>query len=876
MKGFNLSKKLSVLLICLLMFALTVSVYAVGTINWTDEENKEGTYPETHNHIYGDWVIDSEPTCKDKGKRTRECIYAVSKDGEILKCDHSYSEEIPVDPEVHTYDGAEKVIKFPTCTSVGESEYTCTGCKKSVIVYVEKLPHTPDESLWVIHKPIHGEYLNDKSGSKTTRCTVCKTKIEEEIPVEHTFEGEGTVSKKATCVTKGKMLKYCTVCKKNIEVATDFDPDNHVYSGKAMLIGSIDCETPGKGIVRCEGCGKTAEVVIPADKEHKYLQWGEYHAPEGDCQTEDNGYITKECSACKEAGRNEIVDEIVWDGHVFDGSEGTHASTCSTPGYKKGDCIICGLTGVRTYLPIDPDAHSWYEEILIEPTCTTEGLAYRVCKYDTSHVEYGPVDPVGHTFITPWTVTKVPTCSEEGKRSNFCVTCKNTINEILPIDPENHPDDLNWTIYEEATCDEEGIEKAFCYMCSKDDYIERKIPKHTATLILKSRTNPTCCLNGQIVYDCIKCGEDVIEVIPKDPSVHKLSSEHRVEKAATCYEEGLMSKACVYCSEAIDVPDSDKDKQYTIPKLDHTVTAWKIKEPATCTKKGIKTRTCTVCGHIETMETPAEHRYKSWIVDEGQDISCKKAGTRTRGCYNCDQTWTEYNYYADHKVEDKWRPYKDADCIKGGIFRKHCSVCDKAIVEKDVAKGEHVDLVAGEIKRNVSDSICIEQRFKCSYCEKEVVKADQHVLFKVDDPLKQEVIPTCETGGQTAAYLCNICTRYIDSRPLEPLGHEYEYNSNGTKYCTRCNYYYSQSASGEIRACTHFCHNRGTFGKILTKFLSFFWKLFGTNHFCECGATHYHEDEVTVKSEIFDEEGKLASIEYACTGCKKKKAIFTF
>ena len=62
MKGFNLSKKLSVLLICLLMFALTVSVYAVGTINWTDEENKEGTYPETHNHIYGDWVIDSEQT----------------------------------------------------------------------------------------------------------------------------------------------------------------------------------------------------------------------------------------------------------------------------------------------------------------------------------------------------------------------------------------------------------------------------------------------------------------------------------------------------------------------------------------------------------------------------------------------------------------------------------------------------------------------------------------------------------------------------------------------------------------------------------------------------------------------------------------------
>ncbi len=874
MKGFNMSKKLSVLLVCLLMLTLTISVYAVGTINWTDKENTQGTYPNEHSHIYGDWVVDVEPTCTTEGERTRKCIYSAVVNGVIKSCDHSYTEKIPVDPEVHTYDGTEKLIKAPTCKSVGESEYSCTGCGETVTVYIEKLPHTPDENLWVVVQPIHDKYLNEKSGSKTTKCTVCNSTIEEKIPVEHKYETEGTVKKAATCVSKGTKIQKCTICDKKKEVFTDIDPDNHVYSGKALLIGSIDCQHEGKGIVRCDGCGKTVIVDIPADTEHKYLQWGTYNEPVGNCMGNSDGYITKECSLCKESGKEYIVDEIVWDGHVFDGNERTHASTCSTPGYKKGTCIICGLTGVETVLPIDPDAHSWYEEVLIEPTCTTEGYAYRICKYDSSHIEYGPIDPIGHTYATSWKVTKEPTCSEKGERTNFCVICQETISESIPVDPENHPDDLHWTEVQAPTCDEEGIEKAYCYKCSKYDYIERKIPKHTATLAFKSRTNATCSMNGQIVYDCLKCGEDIIEVLPKDPSVHKLSSEHREEKAATCYEEGLMSKACVYCSKAIDVKEGEH-AQYAIPKLDHTVTAWEITKKPTCTENGVKERKCTVCDHVETIAVPAEHRYKSWIVDEGQDISCTKPGTRTRGCYNCNQIWTDNNYYADHVLGD-WQPYEGADCEKGGTFRKNCINCNKSIVEKTVAKGEHIELIAGELKQNVSESVCSQQNFTCAYCKKVVTKTTEHVLFKSEDPLKQAVAPTCETKGQTAAYECKICMRYVDSYILDSLGHDYEYNANGTKYCVRCNYYYSESASGAIRACTHFCHNRGTFGKILTKFLTFFWKLFGSNHFCECGAAHYHGDAVTILSEEVDEEGKLVKFEYSCTECKVKKGTVTF
>lgn len=39
--------------------------------------------------------------------------------------------------------------------------------------------------------------------------------------------------------------------------------------------------------------------------------------------------------------------------------------------------------------------------------------------------------------------------------------------------------------------------------------------------------------------------------------------------------------------------------------------------------------------------------------------------------------------------------------------------------------------------------------------------------------------------------------------------------------------------------CNHICHKTNFFAKLLYKVLCFFWKLFGNNQYCECGAIHY-------------------------------------
>lgn len=872
MKGIRLSKKLSVLLICLLMLTLTVSVCAVGTISWTDEKNTIGTYPIEHNHIYGDWVITQTPTCSSEGIRTKTCIFSAEVDGTVKTCNHTFNESVPADPEVHTKSGSETITKAPTCSAPGESEYYCNGCKTTIKVYLEPTEHQFNEDDWVVVKPVHGKYLYDKEGSRTNRCTVCKTMVTEVIPVGHVFDTAGTVDTAATCVSEGVMIQRCSICEEDRLVSIPVDPDNHVYSGKAMLVGSIDCQTPGTGIIRCDGCGEVAEVEIPADKEHKYLQWGEYVEPGTPCVGDEdgnakNGYIKR---VCMNHDEELVVESITWGGHVFDGNEKTHASTCTTPGYKKGTCTICGLTGVETYLPLDPEAHSWYQEVLVEPTCTEEGYAFRICKYDASHNEYVTLEPSGHTFVTEWTVTKEATCNKTGEKSNYCITCGQNIKETLPIEPDNHPADLKWTVYQKPECDAEGIERAYCYECSKYDYIERKIPKHTDTLTLKSRTDATCSMPGEIVYDCTKCGEDIIEILPADPSVHKISTEFREEKAATCSEEGLMSKVCIYCSKALEIKEGEH-AQYTIPKLPHTVRAWKLVEgeEPTCTTDGKKSRTCLVCNHVETITASAEHRYKSWVVPEGQDISCTKAGVRTRGCYNCNETWTE-TFYADHQLGG-WTPYNNASCEKGGTFRRNCVNCGYSKEQKTIKAGEHIELIPGAVRNAVSDSVCSEQDFECTYCNETVTISGSHTLMATSTAVE----PTCETAGITSGYMCYKCRYQIAPKTLDALGHTFEYNSDGTRYCTRCNFYYSQSGSGEERACTHFCHNRGIVGKVLTKVLTFFWKLFGTNHFCECGAAHYHAEDVTVHSETFDED-VLTEIKYSCKECKVKDKKYTF
>lgn len=837
MKGIKITKKAIAVLLCTLMVFFSVSAAAETTWNWRDQNNTSGTTPVQHTHVYSEWEITKAPSCSETGERKRTCIYATETDANgnpTDVCGYVYTETMPIDPDAHV-NGSVITSKEATCSSVGISTYSCEKCSATVTVYSETVAHTYDEDAWYTVEPVHEATL-ERAGSKTNRCTVCNETVKITIPVVHTYKDGGTVITAATCTEKGSMLQYCTECNKSKMVDIDVDPENHVYSGKALAIGDVDCENGGKGIVNCEACGKTVYVDISADDAHDYLQW-EYVEATGDCLSGTNGSIKKKCKTC-----GEEFESKFWSGHALGSDARTHAATCSEYGYNKGTCTLCDRTDAEVVIPVDTEAHSWVEEVLIEPTCTDEGYVFRMCKYDSGHVEYTNIPANGHTYATDWNIIKEATCYEMGIRNNTCIVCNKLVSEYIDIDPDNHPiDESEWVVTEAPDCTEVGIEAAHCKYCVSDnDLVYREIPKHTGTLVEYSRTEATCCLEGKIVYDCYECGEDVIEVIPVDPDAHSPGTNYYITQNATCYEEGVLSKLCNYCMKPI-IATTGEHAQKPIEKKSHIVGAWTITKEATCTQAGSKMRTCTAdgCSYVEIVPIQASHRYEAWVVTS--PANCTSQGERTRGCYNCDFTETE-KFTGTH-TPGEWIFVK-GNCEIGGTVWQKCENCTKPIAEITVEAGKHVELTEVDDPDFIpTDSVCSRKAYKCAACKETLYVTSGHTFIKTANA----VAPTCTEKGSTAGYYCPLCKREVTPKIIEATGHNFEYDEEGTKYCLNCTLYYVDGGTSDT--CNHFCHNKGTIAKIMTKFFTFFWKILDRfslepkYQYCECGIAHYELEE---------------------------------
>ena len=855
MKGIKVTKKVIAALLCALMVFFSISAAAESTWDWREETNTSGKNPVAHTHVYSDWVITKKPTCVSAGERQRTCIYATETDASgnpTNVCGYVYTEEIPADPSAHT-KGSVITTKEATCSSVGISTYECSGCHKSITVYLETKPHTYDENAWYVVEPVHEKTL-ERNGKKTNRCTVCAKTVEIVIPVEHTYKEGGSVVTAPTCTKPGSMLKYCTVCNKSKLVDIPVDEDNHVYSGKALPVGPVDCVNGGRGIVDCEACGELAYVDIPASEAHDYLEW-EYTAATGDCKTGTNGSIMKRCKTC-----DKVFETKYWSAHTLGDDARTHAATCSDYGYSKGTCTVCGATDVEVVIAPDEDAHSWIEEVLIEPTCDEDsdnygkGYVFRMCKYDSSHREYTDIPAKEHTYTTDWTITKVPTCHSEGEKINDCIVCGKKVIVELPIDPDNHPiEESEWSIYDNQypSCTKAGVEAAHCKWCvSDDELVFREVPKHTGTLVEYERTEATCCLEGEITYKCYECSATVIEKIPVNTGVHRPSADYWIVRPATCSEKideyglqeglGIRAKVCDYCM--IPIMETTGDNAFkTFAKKSHIVSDWTITKSETCTEDGSKTRHCTVegCGYEETVAIAKSHRYQAWVVKS--PATCTTRGLRERGCYNCNETWTE-TYYADH-TPGEWKFVK-GNCKDGGTAKQYCTGCDYAIDVKTVAAGEHINLREVDDPDFVpTDSVCTRKAYYCEACKETLYVNSGHTFIKTSDAFA----PTCTEKGSTAGYYCPLCKVVVKPKVIEATGHNFEYDEEGTKYCLNCTLYYIEGGTSET--CDHFCHNKGTIAKIMTKIFTFFWKILDKfslepkYQYCECGLAHYELED---------------------------------
>ena len=197
----------------------------------------------------------------------------------------------------------------------------------------------------------------------------------------------------------------------------------------------------------------------------------------------------------------------------------------------------------------------------------------------------------------------------------------------------------------------------------------------------------------------------------------------------------------------------------------------------------------------------------------------------------CDH-FTPYEVVFDvdceNHIQGEWVTEKEATCIEEGHKYAFCTECEKRVYEEAVAKLPHTesDWIVDK------DATCIAEGSKhkiCNVC-KATVKTE--AIQKLSHSYFETVtVPTCTEEGYTT-YTCACGDSYVDNF-VERTGH---YDDNSDNACDSCGIELKTDDNADNCSCN--CHKSG-FMNFIWKILCFFYKLFGMNKTCSCGATHY-------------------------------------
>lgn len=773
----------------------------------------------------------------------------------------------------HTYGGTLENVDA-TCEKDGYQKNICSKCNLEYEVVIKAEGHEFDEENgWVVTQAPEHEPSRIREGNRKNKCLNCNYEKFEKIPSAHEFGDSYVVLSVSTCVTKGSIKKQCKLCRQGVElISTTVNPDNHTYGDTIYILnGEFTCKKDGLGIKVCKDCGDIDYVTIKADAEayHASLDWKVTKALPDKAVCSDNeayGVVSKICPEC-----DYKEEEIFTAKHKLkEGTISGVAATCSKLGYETGYCEICEKPNKKNVLLTDESKHVWLNDVVFEKDgCDVTYL--KRCANNVAHTDLVKVEGV-HTYETDWEVVPASCLNVEYKK-NTCTVCENEITIDLSKEYGDHTyDESTAEITEESTCTEVGKEIVWCTTCKKD--VTRDYPMHMSTSFVASEIPATCTKEGEIEYKCKECSTSTVVVTPIDSENHNLGSEIHTTKAPTCCEDGIKSKKCGRCGEFVEVEKIPA----TVNK--HFIKAeWVREKAADCYEDGYDIRKCELCDFSEKKIIAKTHNFSNWSYDD--TVNCEELVIAQRQCITCKTTEIQ-KMSGNHEPGDYVFVAGTGDCSTGGVVQLMCKVCKNPYEIIRLEAGEHlIDPDKGtDIEEDDPDNLyCGGKKYTClvAGCGEEVLKPFEHAYYIVEP----SVAPTCLVDGYTAAYACKACDLYVPSEVIEAPGkHSYTWvDANGTVVCTACGIFEGEGGAG----CDHFCHNKILGIKLFLKVAVFFWKLFGKNHFCECGAVHYHEGEdkddnpiVTVHSREYDKDGNLISIKYSCTECKVKNKEYKF
>ena len=263
----------------------TVRVYTRSCTVCQTVDTNENTVSAAAAHVWGNWVIDREPTGTQKGLRHRTCENCAVTDSE--EYDHE-----------HTWGDFE--LKYDDCEhgKVYERRCTVSGCEATDL----RVDRAPGHDL--AHHDAKAQTCTEAGWDAYDTCMRCDytTKVEKPALGHDIKQYE---AKAPSCTEAGwDAYEACTRCDYTTKVekpALGHDPVHHDAKAPSCTEAGWDAYDT------CTRCDYTTKVEKPALGHVP----GEWIVEKEATETED-GYRYKKCTVCGEKVAEEVIPRLAW------------------------------------------------------------------------------------------------------------------------------------------------------------------------------------------------------------------------------------------------------------------------------------------------------------------------------------------------------------------------------------------------------------------------------------------------------------------------------------------------------------------------------------------------------------------------------------
>lgn len=287
-------------------------------------------------------------------------------------------------------------------------------------------------------------------------------------------------------------------------------------------------------------------------------------------------------SSTVSANNNTVETEHIWGNRTV-----LKNADCSNPTQVQYSCTVCGTMKVEEEGSPDPSAHQWSEwAINTSATCSTTGVRHRQCLLSVHHTESQIIPALGHD--PTWKVTQEATVSSDGRRSQVCSRCGETLaTETIP-----------------RLSGGGSVTSAPQMSQATTPPVPTSVPSQsqsntrcTHSWNNRTMTRPAnCSVPAQFQYICDWCGMvRTQEEGSLDSTAHTWGNWNTLSEA-TCTATGTQERFCIN--------NANHRETQAIPALGHH-TSWKVTREATSTQTGLREKICTRCETVfETEEIP--------------------------------------------------------------------------------------------------------------------------------------------------------------------------------------------------------------------------------------------------------------------------------